>query len=1030
MTSLDDRNYGFPYRVAQGLNDEVLTESKINQFIEDRDKNLQANYKYFDYPKESSNGKGAIAYWNPYPSQLRIKNYILFKENDPSYIRVYSESQSIFHDLDNGEYHTFTLLFNNDYIENRDLKVKANSAFYMKLDSTKVQSSDSVSRFINELIFKGVHDVYYSNRSLYRDYSKIRSIYHSTRSKLELEGNIVRGIIYDEVSGEVLPGVNILIKGTTIGTETNLEGYYEISVPPEGQLVFSYVGFEAQEVGVGSRSVIDVTMGGAIELQEVVVTALGIERSNQALGYSVSNISGALQGKVAGVQIVNSSGVPGAGKVVVRGASSLSGNSQPLIIIDGVIYSGSIDLSPDDIASMEVLKGDQATALYGSQAANGVMLISLNKNSEARKIIESQVLDLGAFPDISQANPLRRNFSDYAFWQPKAQTDENGIAKLNVTFPDDITTWNTYFLALKDNKSSGSLKKEIKSFNPIMATLSVPRFLVESDSSQVLGRVLNYSKDTLQVSTLFTHNDQEIENEIQVQSSYIDSLTITTNSLNTIEIKYSIRTSSGYEDGELREIPVYKKGIFESNGFFEVLESNEEFILSSDSLSGDFTLYAKGSLLPVLIDEIKQVQNYPHACNEQKASKLLALVYEKRIRKALSEEFKYDKKIRLYIKQLINAANDENYWGWWPEGKSVNWISKHVLTALFEAKKEGFEVSYDPEFMINELIAEAHKVHSDDIEILELLKLLDANVDFPTLLQKFDTLKLDFEDELKLIYLKQQVDVKDYDLDVLWNNKKETMLGGMYWESERRFVYRNSILTTINVYKILDNEEDSESEKQAIINYLLQTRRAGYWRNTYESIKILEAILPEIMNGISDASTSRLVVKGDELFAIDSFPYSQTVNLTNQISFKNEGAGPIFLTAYQTTFNEQPEKVSKDFTVSTRLDSLVMKKGEEVVFSVEITNEKEAEYVMVELPIPAGTSYADKPRARGLEVHREYYQDRLAVFYEYLPAGTHSIEVKLLPRYSGTYTINPAKAELMYFPTFYGREEMKRVVIE
>ena len=1029
MTSLAPKKYRFRSYVNQGLTDEVLTESTIDRFIEERDKNRQANYNYFDYPKESAKGNGALAYWNPYPSKLEVKNYILFKETDPSYIRVYSGSQSIFHDLEDDSYHAFALLFNNDYIENRSLNVLPDASLYIKLDSSEVQHSDSVSQFINKQILKGVKDVFYSNSAQYRDYSKIRSIYHSTRPGLELEGNIIRGRITDD-TGVPLPGVNVVIKGTRYGTQTDLDGFYRVSVPPGRELTFSYVGFETQEVSVGSRSVIDISMGGATELQEVVVTAMGIESSKAALGYSVGNFDGTLRGQAAGVSIVNSSGLAGETSVIVRGSTSVTGNNKPLIIIDGIPYHGSIDLSPDDIASMEVLEGLQATTLYGTQGANGVVLISLAKNSKAKKIIQSEVLDLDAFPDISQANPLRRNFSDYAFWQPRVQTDRNGIASMKVTFPDDITTWDTYFLAVKDAKSSGLLKKEIRSFKPIMATLSTPRFLVESDSAQVLGRVLNYTKDTLQINTAFTHGSLQTENNVAVYSSYADSLVVTASNADTVKVKYAIATPSGYEDGELREIPVYKKGIIESKGFFKVLRSNEEYILSPDSLSGEFTFYAKGNILPVLLEELKQVQNYPHACNEQKASKLLALIYERRVRKTMGEEFEHDRKIRSYIKQLIKAANDENYWGWWPDGASVNWISKHVLHALFEAKKDGFTVSYNPEFMSKKLVSELHKTVPEDIRILSLLNLIGAKIDFSTLLQRFDTVDLELGEELDLIYLKQQVGIDDYDLKELLENKNETMLGGMYWEADERLVYSNSILSTVTAYKILDHEGGYELEKRAILNYLLEKKRSGSWRNTYESIKILEAILPGVMKDTPTKQAPTLTVAGDESWTTSSFPYTQQMTLTNQLRFKNEGTGPIFLTAYQKSFNEDPEKVSKDFIVTTVLDSLTMIKGEKALFQAEVVNSKDAAYVMVELPIPAGASYADKTKAIGPEVHRAYYRDRVAIFYEYLPAGTHTIEVSLLPRYSGTYSINPAKAELMYFPTFFGRERMKKVVIE
>ena len=1015
MTSLDNRTYSFPYNVTQGLNDEVLTEEKIELAIKLRNWNRQASYKYFDYPKESSEGKGAIAFWNPYPHELPVKNYILFKEQDPSFIRVYSGNESIFHDLDSDSYHAFALLFNNDYVERRSLEVKQNAALYLRLDSAKVQHSDSVSQFINEMILKEVTDVFYTSSSQYRDQSKIRSIYHSTRPGLELSGDMVRGRIVDSSTGEPLPGVTVLVKGTTHGTVTDLDGYYALAVPPGGELVYSFIGFSSHEMSIGGRSVIDVELEADMQaLEEVVVVGYGVTAKRS------------LTGAVAGVSI---SGAPGA-SFKIRGNSSISGSGSPLMVIDGVVYEGDLDLTPDDIANMEVLKGDVATSLYGSRAVDGVILINLNKNSKAKKRIESKALDMGAFPDISQANPLRRNFSDYAFWKPKVETDKNGIAKINVTFPDDITTWDTYFLAVKDNKSTGIAKAEIRSFKPIMATFSTPRFLVESDSSMVLGRILNYTNDSLQLKSTFIFNESNFTNNLNVSSSHIDSLMVSTNEQDSIEVKYSIVTSSGYEDGELREIPVYKKGVMESKGFFSVLNSNEELTLNTDSLQGEFTFYAKGNLLPVLLDELKHIQNYPYGCNEQKASKLLALLYEKRIRKSLKEEFEGDRDIKKLIRQLQNSVNDKNTWGWWPDGSTVNWITRHVLHALYEAKKEGYEIEYNSERVKNELIAELHSPDRSDLSKISLLQKMEAKIDYATFLERLDSLDLNFDDRLTLIDLKQKAGFKSISLDSIMNKANRTMLGGMYWTNNRYSVYRNSILTTLQVYRILNEEGGYDDEKQAIINYLLSKKRSGFWRNTYESIKVLEAILPEVMEDSSKGTGSTLNISGDHSYEVNTFPFTQNLTLSNQLTFTNSGTGPIFITAYQTFFNPNPERVEKDFTVSTSFSTESLEKGEETTFTAEIVNTEEGEYVMVEIPIPAGTTYASKPRARGAEVHREYFRNRLAVFYEYLPSGTHEVEISLLPRFSGSYTINPAKAELMYFPTFYGREGMKKAVIE
>ena len=222
----------------------------------------------------------------------------------------------------------------------------------------------------------------------------------------------VSGKVTDD-SGESLPGVNVLIKGTTTGTQTDLDGNYRISVDEGTTLSFSYVGFETQEIEIGARTTIDVSLGGATQLQEVVVTAAGIERDKRALGVSVENVDAAkiqqvaepdalraLQGKIAGVNIQGSSGAPGSTtRITIRGNSSLLGNNQPLFVVDGIPYnnqtnnsfagltqggaSGSriADIDPNNIESITVLKSGAASALYGTRAANGVVVITTKSGS-------------------------------------------------------------------------------------------------------------------------------------------------------------------------------------------------------------------------------------------------------------------------------------------------------------------------------------------------------------------------------------------------------------------------------------------------------------------------------------------------------------------------------------------------------------------------------------------------------------------------------------------------------------------------
>jgi len=213
---------------------------------------------------------------------------------------------------------------------------------------------------------------------------------------------VVKGRILDAESNSPLAGVNVVIKGTSVGTSTNAEGTYEISVPVESAvLVFSFVGFTSQEVAVGSKSVVDVNLqSDSKALGEVVVIGYGtVKKSDltgavatikgeQLMDKPVPNVSQALQGKIAGVEVSVNSNAPGAAaKVRVRGLGSINSNIDPLYVVDGVIGVDGNSINPNDIASLEVLKDASSTAIYGARGANGVIMITTKRGrSGATKV--------------------------------------------------------------------------------------------------------------------------------------------------------------------------------------------------------------------------------------------------------------------------------------------------------------------------------------------------------------------------------------------------------------------------------------------------------------------------------------------------------------------------------------------------------------------------------------------------------------------------------------------------------------------
>ena len=226
----------------------------------------------------------------------------------------------------------------------------------------------------------------------------------------------INGTVLAAENNEGLIGVSVAIKDATTGTITDFEGNYSIEIPnDETILIFSYVGYFAQEIKVGNQITIDVYLEqDAQQIDEVVVTAFGIKRQKRELGYSTQKVEGkdivlsnaenpvnALSGKAAGVNIINPNGVDGGtSRIEIRGNNNLTGNNQPLIIVDGVPMendpgwtdigrgqdwgSAINNINAIDIESIDILKGPTASALYGSRGANGVVLITTKRGKASK----------------------------------------------------------------------------------------------------------------------------------------------------------------------------------------------------------------------------------------------------------------------------------------------------------------------------------------------------------------------------------------------------------------------------------------------------------------------------------------------------------------------------------------------------------------------------------------------------------------------------------------------------------------------
>src|SRR5690606_537581 len=249
------------------------------------------------------------------------------------------------------------------------------------MNSNLIKTAKHVSVF---LVY-GISLLIFFKQPLYANQPAIGNFYQSVDVN-------VTGIVVDQ-SGEAFPGVTISVPGTGIGTATDLEGKYTLSVPKGATLVFSFIGFESQSITVGDQTIINVTLNEDISsLDEVVVVGYGVQKRSHLTGATgsvrmddtlasrpVVDFGQAIYGKIAGVQVLNPSGRPGeSSRLQIRGINSISAGSTPLIVVDGVPLPD-FDLNTinsADIESIDVLKDAASAAIYGSRGANGVVLVT------------------------------------------------------------------------------------------------------------------------------------------------------------------------------------------------------------------------------------------------------------------------------------------------------------------------------------------------------------------------------------------------------------------------------------------------------------------------------------------------------------------------------------------------------------------------------------------------------------------------------------------------------------------------------
>ncbi|MDX1903039.1 MAG: alpha-2-macroglobulin family protein [Thermonemataceae bacterium] len=1003
--------------------EELYTAKEAAQKIEKERK----GYMYretFDYAlSDKSRGLGKATIFLPQKYAKNLEYGILLKFNGKTLEQtriIFADSRIELNQLKNETPYELYLLFADSLSAKISIKAYKNATLYKKIDTLFIQKDDSLAAIMRKHIYRVS-----PNKSITEDAKKIQDEING-KNKIVYSNKLlnISGRVMDAKTGLPIPGANVFwhSKG---GTITDAKGFFTLDNVPENATIQTV----AAEYGVA--------------INYINSDFLHIYLNKREALYLVS-------GRAAGLQ-VGADDFRGSDKdrIILRGSRSVSGSSEALVILDGKVITQSelAKLNTEAIENVDILKGAVATSIYGASAADGVIIVTTKKNfiPNAKQKIEEATATA-----VLEGSGLRKNFRDDAVWQPHLLSDRNGEVSFTATFPDDLTRWDIYALAGKEGALFGVNKASIRATKQLTASLSMPRFAIFGDSVEVIGKVRNYTSDSLSIKTKFELDKQNIStNAFSVGELLVERKWIKANAKkDSLRILYALEKEE-YTDGEEHILPIYPKGAKETEGFFTDIHKDTSVVWAFDKNKGKVTLNITANLLEVVETELEHLHKYEYLCNEQASSKLLAYLMSERIAKLKGKKGIHREDIKKLVAMLEKNLNQEGLWGWWGISETSTWVTKQVIRALLQAKKQGYSVNLEERVLISffQILLEKETELPKKVESLEILHSLNADINYAKYIEniekehtayskaKNNSARLNLQD-----YLTLQLILKDkklpYNIDTLRKVYHTTILGNYYWANNDIYyndITHNAVQTTLKAIHLLKDVPTMERERRLAINYLLEQRKnKGHWLNTYESISVVEML--SILAIEQKEANPEIQLTGALEETIRNFPYYTTFEpkKTLRIDKKGKNTANIYVSAYQEFWNENSNKENNGFEVKTYFaeqdkEKVTLEAGKPVRLFVEISAKETSNFVLVDIPIPAGCEYDSNI------IHSHNWDRRkhkVSIFLEKIKSGKNIFELKLLPKYKGIYTLNPAQAEMMYHPTINGREKIKTIEIK
>jgi len=923
----------------------------------------------------------------------------IFSEENDSCTHVKFGNANGFNNIKPGKYDVFAMLKDSTYVLLKDYYIHENGYNYFRYDPSYVREYDqNVLTYYENIIIR-------LNKPAVREFNNppmeikgfSTKILASKKNETMLSGYMLNHkgepmdyvTLYAEIAG--------YFKG---GGITNSEGYFEIRDIPSGNYMLKL--FMQNN---GNYTIYNVKVVKGRNTQIMIEPQILFKYVNSIYydqGEIIGNYNSYGSAPMSDYSSVSSASI----EEVMVSSQKLSAFSIKSKEIAAMPTRGAVDIA----STMQVLPG--------------VVSVSEKTKQIGKDAIEALKVD-------ENSNRIRTNFRDYGYWQPNLVTGKDGKVQFSVQFPDNITQWKTIVPAMDGHKNTGIGFAQTKSFKPLSANLGLPNFLVQNDVATINGKVLNYTEEAIGVKTYFDVNGiRKYTADHNPTTFSLDKFNLTYDSVQEIKVTFGLDKGDGYIDGEERKLNVLVNGVKRTSSQLLELNNDTSFVIKPDTSLIGRTLFITNDPFDLIKRELDELKAYNYLCNEQTASKVKALLLEKKFLTNLNEEFKDEKLIRKLIKDLEKNQNDDGSWGWWNKSAGDTWITSYITDAMNLAVASGYRTKSHMKgaaFLKSRL----NQMNiSDRLEAINSLAAIPYPMDYKVEIDKLSKLNLSLQDHFQYLKLLQSQD-SVVNIDTI-KNSFEVAKKGIFWGEQLFNVKVNTMQTSLLAYQVLKKAGGNEDLLKKVRTYFLNNKPNT--KNTIEQANMLQEFMEDMLVESNLQAALTPEIKINNSIAGTNYPMELKFKPNQEIKFEKTGAS-VNVYTFEHKIERTPTCSDSLFKVTTKFmekgkEVTYLTSGEPVTMEVEVIVRKSSQYVLMEIPIPASCSYGGNlPQTNVYEEYRKKYDHMTAIACRNLSAGRHKFYIQLIPRFEGSYSVLPASIGLMYYPdvTYYAPSKTVKV---